>query len=407
MRILQLWRAASHNAGGGGMVMRRLHANLNKAGLESRIMSDQPDPEDPSSVKMPAWKLVDSGLRRLTKPTGLNDIHRLSSFHVRHHAEFAAADVVHLHGTHTGFFNYLALPGLTQRKPTVFTLHDMWPLTGHCAFNLDCERWRHGCGKCPYPEAPPAVARDATRLEWWLKERVYRRSNFTVVALTNYHARDAQQGLLRGFPTAVIPNGVDTHVFRPLNKAESRKWLGIPEDRYVVLVVAIGLSSYRKGGDLLSSALLQLPYSTQDRTTLLTVGADAGELGEESRVNHLGLGFVSDLDSLVRAYSAADVAVIPSRAEGLPNVGLEALACGTPIVAFAVGGLPDLVNPGETGLLAVPGSAQDLSRSIYDILCDKAGRSRMERASRELAVEKFSVQNETAAYISLYKELAG
>jgi hypothetical protein len=111
-------------------------------------------------------------VKPVTSQLGLNDLHNLSSFRARSTDFYKQADIVHLHGTH-GWFNYLAIPGLAREKPVVFTLHDMWPMTGHCCNSLDCDRWAKGCGNCPHLDTHPPVKRDNTALEWKLKARVY------------------------------------------------------------------------------------------------------------------------------------------------------------------------------------------------------------------------------------------
>lgn len=386
--------------------MRRLHENLIRNGIDSRILCDRPDAADPAMAAMPRWRAVDGGLQRLTKPLGLNDIHRVSSFRVHRHELVRSADVLHFHGTHSGFFNYLALPTLSKRKPVVLTLRDMWPLTGHCAFNYDCTRWLTGCGKCPYPQATPSVERDATRIEWHLKRLVYDRSTLTIVSVSRCYADRARHGLLGGFPVRTIWNGVNTEQFRPRDRRRARQSLGVETDRWVLMSAATNLSRREKGADLLLDALAELPPSVQDRVTLMTVGRGAEELAARSPVPVKTLGFVDDRERLAQVYAAADLVVVPSRSEPLSNVAQESVACGTPVVAFGVGGLPDVVRPGHTGQLAIPEDPVDLARSITRLLGDERLRAEMGRNAREVAECEFSTEVETARYIDLYRSVA-
>jgi glycosyltransferase involved in cell wall biosynthesis len=258
MKVLQV-HGKDVPDGGGAISTCRLHSGLRKAGIDSRILCNRPT--QPSSVAIPrAWRL-ERALSRVTLRLGLNDVHCLGALRVRRLPAFQEADVVNYHGIHGQFFSYLALPTLTADKATVFTVRDMWPLTGHCAVNYDCERWRTGCGHCPYPAAPPPLpgTRDGTRLEWKLKRWVYRRSRMTVVALSRRLAAQLKESILGHLPICHIPNGVDTEAYHPLDRAMCRDALDLPAHKKVLLFAAGHLNRKNKGGELLLKALRDLP----------------------------------------------------------------------------------------------------------------------------------------------------
>ena len=143
MKILHV-HASDFGRGGGNIAMRRFHHALTESGVDSKILCGNKTLESAASVairRSPLVKVVEGGLRRITSRLGLNDLHCISSFGIRDMDAFRDADILHLHCIHGGFFNYLALPGLTANKPTVITFHDMWHFTGHCANSYDCERW--------------------------------------------------------------------------------------------------------------------------------------------------------------------------------------------------------------------------------------------------------------------------
>jgi glycosyltransferase involved in cell wall biosynthesis len=405
MRVLHLWRSPSASAGGGGLVMGRLHRNLGAAGVESRILCERGPVDDPTIATLRRLRYPEGVLRRVTKPLGLNDVHRVSSWLVPRHEFYRDADVVHIHGTHTDFLSYLALPRLTREKPTVFTLHDMWPMTGHCAVNLDCDRWRTGCGSCPYLDAHPAVRRDATALEWRLKRWAYGRSSLDVVALSTVFVERARASLLGGFPIHHIPLGVDAEVFHPVPTGQARDALGLSTDRHVILFSAMSFAHHHKGPDLLVAALRQLPEHLRGSTTVLLVGSGGEELAGSIDLPSVSLGFVEDPHRMALAYAAADVFAFPSRTEALPQVLLESIACGTPAVAFAVGGVPDIIRSGETGQLVEPEDVAGLARALASLLEDEAARRRMGMAARELALAEFTLEAETERHVQLYRSL--
>lgn len=319
--------------------------------------------------------------------------------------EFRDADVIDIHGIHGNFFSYLALPKLSREKPVVFTLHDMWAITGHCHNSLDCERWRSGCGGCPYPDTAPAISRDSSGIEWKLKGRSYGRSKLSVVAPSAWLAGLARESMLGRFEVHQIPHGVETETLQPLDPDECRKRLGIPPGKRVLLTATNDLGRELKGGDLLCEALAGLPATMARETVLLLLGQNGDQLAAKLPVEGIPLGFVSsDRDKAV-AFSAADLFVHPSRAENFPLVLIESLACGTPVVAFGVGGVPEIVRSGLTGHVARPEDAADLARGVAALLDDAGARGEMSRHCRRIAVEDYSLREQASRYLDLYRTL--
>jgi glycosyltransferase involved in cell wall biosynthesis len=343
-------------------------------------------------------------LGHVTQRLGLNDVHCIGAFRIKHLPGFTEADVVNFHGIHGQFFSYLALPTLTAEKATVFTVRDMWPLTGHCAVNYDCERWRTGCGHCPYPAAPPSLPgrRDGTHLEWKLKRWAYRHSRMTIVALSTRMTEQLKQSMLGHLPVYHIPNGVDTETYQPLDQALCRAALDIPAHKKVLLFAAAHLNRQNKGGELLLKALHGLPPALQKELVLLLMGKDGDMLASTTDLDVRPMGYIGGTRLKAMLYVAADLSVLPSFGESFGNVLLESMSCGTPLVAFDVGGVPDLVRPGVTGYLAAPADVDDLRRGILMLLEDAAGRAGMGQRCRDIAVKEYDVAYEVQRYIELY-----
>ncbi|HEY7650560.1 MAG TPA: glycosyltransferase [Methylomirabilota bacterium] len=403
MKVLQV-HGKDFPDGGSAISMYRLHHGLRKAGVDSRILCNLPT--QPTSVAIPrAWR-VENMISGVTMRLGLNDVHCVGAFRIKRLPAFQEADVVNFQVIHGQFFSYLALPALTAEKPAVFTVRDMWPLTGHCAVNYDCERWRTGCGSCPYPMAPPPVpGRDGTALEWKLKRWAYRHSRMTVVALSRRMTEQLQQSILGHLPIVHIPNGVDTEAYRPLERAMCRTALEIPMDKKVLLFGAGHLNRTHKGAALLVKALRGLPARLQKDLVLLLMGADGDVLAGETDLDVRSMGYIGGARLKRLLYSAADLFVLPTLGEGLPNVLLESMACGIPMVSFDVGGVPDLVRHGVTGYLAAPTDADDFRRGVLALLEDEAGREAMAQHCRDIAVKEYDVAYEVQRYIDLYRRV--
>jgi glycosyltransferase involved in cell wall biosynthesis len=412
MRVL-LVNAGDYGRGGGQIAMYRLHRGLRKAGVDSKILCKYKKLESSESVAIPHSFLssrLESRLGQLTSRFGFNDIHCLSTFKIQGLRAYREADLLDFHCIHSGYFNHLALPSLTAPKPAVLTLHDMWYFTGHCAYSYDCDRWKIGCGRCPYPDSYPPVRRDNTRLEWKLKNWVYKRSHITIVTPSSWMAMQAKQSMLGDLSIHQIPNGVDTEMYQPLDRGHCRSLLGIPADSRVLLFSAMRLDGFtadglRKGGDLLVKALGNLPASLKAETVLLLLGDGGEAVADAVGIQALNLGYVSSDRLKAIAYCAADLFVLPTRADNLPLGLLESMACGTPLVSFRVGGVPELVRPGITGYLAEPGDANDLSNGIIQLLEDEALRHAMSQQCRAIALKEYPLELQVQRYLELYRQV--
>ncbi len=408
MKVLHL-NITDYGYGGTGVAMHRLHLAMRRAEIDSKILCRKKrlDSSEHISLVNPSKsvKIAETLLNSVTSKLGLNNIHGLSAFGVKKHPAYLEADVVNLHCLHGGFFSYLALPELTQSKPTVLVLHDMWPFTGHCTYSLDCERWKTGCGKCPYPKTSDAIERDSTHIEWKLKNWVYGRSKLTLICPSRWIAEQAQQSMLNRFPIHHIPHGVDVETFQPLDREQCRSMLGITPGKKVLMFAAVQLNEQRKGGDLLVKALRDLPESLKSETELLLLGEGSGKVAQAAGIPAISLGYLKNTRMMAIAYAAADLFLCPTRAEVLGLVILESMACGTPVVAFNVGGVPDLVRPNLTGYLAKPEDATDFRDGIVQLLEADAQRAQLRQHCRAIVLAEYTLELQIQRYLELYTQL--
>jgi glycosyltransferase involved in cell wall biosynthesis len=409
--------------GGAGIGAYRLHTGLRRLGHVSRMLVASRHGDDPDVVAfVPPRDLahrlaararllwLDATFkrpyRRLRRPGhgGLTDCRTPHTAALVR--QLPTADVVHLHWVAflldwASFFRHLP-----SSIPVVWTLRDENPFTGGCHYAGDCDGFTRRCGQCPGLTVPGPD--DLSHAGWRRKHRALEHlgpHRLHVVAPSHWLARRAAASTLLGrFSISTIPNGVDVERFAPGPRAAARAALEVPDDgRSIVLFVASHLGTRRKGFATLLDALEALPAATPVR--LLSVGQDSGT--NPVRVPHVNLGtLTADSDRLPLAYAAADVAVVPSLEDNLPHTALEALACGVPLVASNVGGLPDLISPGVNGLLVEPGDVGALAAALTTLITDPGRRAAMGRAARQLVVEAYSLERIAARHAELYRTLA-
>ena len=403
MNILQINQFDTY--GGAAIAAYRLHEGLLAKSLSSQLFVGMVTANQTRVQAIPRQRYLEKPARMSLKLLGFTNFHLINTFNIPQHELYKNADIVNFHNLHGGYFNYLAIPQLTARKPTVWTLHDMWSFTGHCAYSYDCDRWLQGCGKCPYLDVHPSIQRDSTKWEWKLKNWVYSRSNLTIVTPSKWLFEIVKQSMLHRFPIHHIPNGIDINIYQPLDLEQSKALLGLPKGKKVLMFGAHILNDVRKGGDLLFKALASLPASLKAETLLLTMGSSNGELAEAVGMQTINLGYI-DSDRLKSiAYSAADLFIFPTRADNLPLVLQESMACGTPMVSFNVGGVPDLVRPNITGYLAKPEDPEDFANGIVQLLEDNDLRDRLSQNCRAIALSEYSLELQAQRYIELYHQL--
>lgn len=268
------------------------------------------------------------------------------------------ADVVHLHWINNGT---LSIPDIGRiKKPLVWTFHDMWPFCG-AEHYTPSTRWAEGYLPCTRraDESGP----DINRLTWLLKRRHWTQPIHVIAPSTWIAACVRQSPLMSHWPVEVVPNAIDLDRWCPMPQDEARRALGIPQDAKVVMFGALDNKDPRKGFDLLMAAQSQLAV-TVPGTVMLTMGSPCTSNGRLGGLRQIALGHITNDEIMRQAYCAADVFVISSRQDNLPNTALESLACGTPLVAFNVGGLKDIVSNERLGELVEPFDASALAQAI-------------------------------------------
>jgi len=294
------------------------------------------------------------------------------------------------------------------RRPTVWTLHDSWAFTGGCHFPFACRHFEGTCGNCPQLKKP--TEEDLSRRIWHEKEAAYSKAPLHFVSPSRWMADEARaSGLLRNAEISVIPNGLDTGVFAPTEKAFARETLGLPVDKKIILFGAMASEDPRKGLHLLVEALNHLktrdPHCAE-RMVLVVFGTAEKSLGDEFPIPAIQLGFIRDDSRLARIYSAADLTTVPSMMESFGQVASESLSCGTPVVAFNATGLRDVLDHRETSYAATAFEPSDLANGIHWILnFSEAEARRISALARKQALERFDIAVTTRQHIELFGRL--
>jgi len=396
------------SVGGSGRSAFRIHKGLRAQGFDSRMLVGKKHSSDAEVQVLgsrPAHLgfLLDRAGRVASDLTGLQDVLIPSSLWLHRHPWVRHAEVLQFFNTWGGFVSFTALARLSRGRPVVWRLSDQWLFTGHCIYTYGCDRWLTGCGHCPQVSGERALPFDTSALLWRLKDRVFREASLVIVAPSRWILDQVRRSPLIGrFPVHHIPNGVDTSLFRPM-RAEARAALGIEPGAKVVVFGAHELGKDRKGGHLLRGAMEALP--DLPGATLLLLGEGTPRLPALPGWQVTRIGYTGDEARLASVFAAADVMAAPSLADNFPNTVLESLACGTPVLAFDVGGVGEVVRHMETGYLARPADPADLAAGLRLLLQDDQLRGRLSSRSREVAVAEFARELELERFMALYGSL--
>ena len=315
-------------------------------------------------------------------------------------------DVIHCHNLHGYYFDLRALPWLATQAPLLLTLHDGWLLSGHCAHSFECNRWQEGCGSCPDLRIYPAVWRDATASNWQRKKNIFAASKIYVATPSNWLMQRVEQSMLTSavLEGRVIPNGVDLSIFHPVAKKEARRELGLPYDAKVLVFAAANIRKNMWKDYETVRAAVRILSTTVDDIMVLAIGDE----GRAERIGKATVTFVPyqhDRRGLARYYQAADVYVHAARAETWGLTITEALACGTPVVATAVGGVVEQVENNETGFLVAMGDGEGMAARVLQLITNKTLVRQYGERAADSARRRFDLRLQADRYLDWYYEI--
>nr|WP_294898631.1 glycosyltransferase [uncultured Pedobacter sp.] len=405
--------------GGAGRASYRLNNALKKAGINSDLYTYiklgkradinalYPKPMDKffATLRILAERYLPRFYEKdLKVPFSLSffgkDIHK--------HPELLNADIVHLHWINHGFLNPPDLAKLALlNKPIVWTMHDSNVFTGGCHVRFDCQNYITHCGFCPLLKEPEAD--DISHKTWERKKSAYEELKAQHISPSNWLANAAKQsGLLINKPVYTIPNTLETDIFKPVDKLIARESLGLKPDDFILLSGFMpSKKDAHKGTSYLIDAInLWLAKNPEiaEKATLIVFGNRNNQLPPPFKIPVQFLGTINNDEILAQAYAAADAFLTTSLDDNLPNTVMESLACGTPVISFETGGIPDMVEHKKNGYLAKYKDATDFMEGLSWIY-NHPDRATLSINARAKVMSEFSEETIALKHISLYKSL--
>ncbi len=397
-------------SGGAARAAFRLHHGLKGININSRMLVEYKTSSDKGVIANPnkLEKLVNQVRPTLDNlPLKFYPKHDYGTFSpqwfpdlIESKIKHLSPDIINIHWV----CGYLKIESIAKfKQPLVWTLHDMWAFTGGCHYSLECDSYTKNCGNCIQLDSQKE--QDLSRWVWKRKAKAWQNLDLTIVTPSHWLAKVARQSsLFKNYPIEIIPNGIDIKKYKPIDKNTARKWLNLPVDKQLILCGAAKSSSKRKGMHLLEEALQNLSRTGyKNKVELVIFGCLESRERDNTDFKCHYMGNLHDDISLALIYAAADVFVAASIQDNLPNTVMEALACGTPCVAFNIGGMPDMIEHQANGYLAQAFEVESLAGGIAWILSNNYPQKIRARA-REKVEQEFNLELQSRRYSQLFGE---
>ena len=410
--------------GGAGRASYRIHQGVRSLGVDSRMLLKNGKSKDPNIVTLdefvphnPFYKAFDWSRNKVKNKLQhirwnryperekifMSDLRGTDLHGALRKLDY---DVLHLHWVNNRFVPLEVLP---KDKPIVWTLHDSWPFCGICHYSFECQEYQWQCGCCPFLHS--SESKDLSYKVWKRKAEIYKNLDLHIVSPSCWLADCAKKSSLLGHsPVTVIPNCLDVNVFRPLNEAEiSLRWQNFREKKMAkpfALYGAVNAATDKIKGfaNLLSALKLLERQGHGDDFELIVFGATQSELDLDVNIPIHCVGYVGDIQELASLYNLASVMVVPSLTENLSCAIMESLSCGTPVVAFNIGGNGDMIEHQKNGYLAKERDDADLAEGILWCLNNNAD-NRLGRAGREKVLQNYTFDVVCRQYVELYQQV--
>jgi glycosyltransferase involved in cell wall biosynthesis len=417
MKVVHL--STSDTNGGAAIAALRIFNAQVKSGIDSKLLVQSKHSNDPGVIslvqtfgdKLKFYKrfLEDElSIRTLSVSSRGRFTFPYFGLNLSKNKLINEADILNLHWINGGFISFKTLSNLGKiNKPIVWTLHDMWSFTGGCHYNVDCEKFKDKCGFCPSLKIK--TKGDLSNKIYLSKSRIYKGLNLKIVTSSNWLRKEAERSsLFRHKDIQTIPTPMDTKLFKPLDMKIMRKKLNLPVEKKLILFASMNLTDERKGFRYLIQALSLLKNINADiynTTGLVVFGSLDEKVLNDIPFQVYQFGKINSQESIVECYNAADLFVAPSLQDNLPNTVIESTCCGTPVVGFDVGGMPDMIDHLENGYLAKLESSEDLAKGINTLLSNPDMLVKFGLACRVKAEKLYNEEKVAYQYKELYTKI--
>lgn len=410
MRVLIV--NTSERTGGAAVAANRLTEALNNHGVKVRMLVREKTTDSLTTIELPQspllrwhflWERLVIFFHLRFSRVHLFEIDIANSgTDITRLKEFQEADIIHLHWVNQGMLSLGGIRKILQSgKPVVWTMHDIWPATAICHLTMECRNFTTACQNCRLLPGHGAT-NDLSARVWRRKQQMLRGESVFFVTCSRWLAGEAKSSaLLRGHKVTNIPNPIDTRVYHPMDRAEARKALGLPADRRLILFAAQRATNQNKGMDYLAEACRKMA-AEDDNLGVVVLGGHADDIAGQLPLPVYPLGYISGEIEIVKVYNAADVFVLPSLSENLPNTIMEAMACGVPSVGFNVGGIPEEIDHKKNGYVAAYRDADDLARGIRWVL--DANAEDLRRQCLRKVAQNYSQSAVAMKYVEVYNQ---
>ncbi len=378
---------------------------LKKYDIESRHLIWEKDTLNPEVLTFEGgWsRKINKIISHVERLTSLQSVLYPHAAQMMKMPAFKEADLLHLHIIHSGYLSLSDLPRITKQKPTVWTLHDPWAMTGHCIYPFECKRWMTECGNCPDLEIPFSLWMDTNRFLFNYKRRAFQKSKFDVIVASQW-MRDMVEAspLFNDINIHQVPFGLDLNFFSPVAAPNARQRFGIPEDALVICFRAVG--NQFKGLPYIIQALKRI--SSKRPICLLTLNTKGLLERFASRFQLVELGWTNDEELTRDAFVASDIFLMPSIAEAFGVMAIEAMACGKPVIVFEGTSLPEVTFTPDVGLSVPLRDGEAFFQALQRLIDNPSEREERGRKGRMVAELHYSDDMYARRMAEVYKKVA-
>lgn len=404
MKILQI---SAHDLVGAQVNGYMLHNYFLKKGFDSKMIVYSKTSTDHTVYPLNSrfWNIFNTLMVHIQTALSIQCLLTPLALQMLFMSVFRKSTIINiqlLHGAQ--FMSLFMLPILSRFKRLVLSIHDMFMMTGHCIYSMNCERWKIGCSACPDLDLPFTIKRDTSALTWKLKKWIFKHSKIDLIVGSPWQLERVKNSpILSHLPVHYIPYGVDTHQFYVRDKKVCRALLNIPDDADVLAFRSVPFTRNFKGTHFIEKALSN--YQPKKETYLITFEGKGGLSSLRKKYKFVEFEWSCNTDMIAKALNAADIFLMPSTAEAFGLMAIEAMACGVPSIVFEGTALPETINAPHCGVAVPYGNANAITEAVEHLLSNNEYRMELRDKGLKYVQEKHTFEAYADNYLQLYEKL--